>query len=398
MSATKVQARSHAGHSHHGHHHHHDNTYLTSTNKHDAGVRITRIGLYVNLGMAISKGIGGYVFHSQALSADAVHSLTDLVSDFLTLATVSFALRPPTERFPFGYGKFESLGALGVSSLLLVGGLLMGMSSALELCHIYLPAVAEALEMIGVGHGHSHSHEIPNIQAAWLAGGSVLVKEWLYRATMKVAKERKSSVLESNAVHHRVDSLTGIAALLSIAISNIFPTFAGMDSVGGLLISWLVVRAGWGNTYTSLVELADAGVDTEIKHKAQRAATKALEALGQPEVEVRKVQGIKAGQSYLLELELAVPHQWTVTQTRDVEEAVRTRIGEKVRGVRRVRVRFVSLEAAEDFEEEFISPSVSARSSPEPEDVHEHDHSHDHAHSNGTIHQHVNGNGLTKRR
>jgi Co/Zn/Cd efflux system component len=62
MSA--VQARSHAGHSHHGHHHH-DTTYLTSTNKHDAGVRITRIGLYVNLGMAISKGIGGYVFHSQ---------------------------------------------------------------------------------------------------------------------------------------------------------------------------------------------------------------------------------------------------------------------------------------------------------------------------------------------
>lgn len=69
MSATKVQTRSHAGHSHHGHHHHHDTTYLTSTSKHDAGVRITRIGLYVNLGMAISKGIGGYVFHSQGISS-----------------------------------------------------------------------------------------------------------------------------------------------------------------------------------------------------------------------------------------------------------------------------------------------------------------------------------------
>lgn len=66
MGTTTVQARSHAGHSHH---HHHDNTYLTSTNKHDAGVRITRIGLYVNLGMAISKGVGGYVFHSQGASA-----------------------------------------------------------------------------------------------------------------------------------------------------------------------------------------------------------------------------------------------------------------------------------------------------------------------------------------
>ena len=62
MSATKTQTRSHGGHSHH---HHHDNTYLVSKNKNDAGVRITRIGLYVNLGMAVSKGVGGYVFHSQ---------------------------------------------------------------------------------------------------------------------------------------------------------------------------------------------------------------------------------------------------------------------------------------------------------------------------------------------
>jgi len=59
---TPMQVRSHSGHSHH---HHHDNAYLTSTNKSDAGVRITRIGLYVNLAMAIGKGIGGYVFHSQ---------------------------------------------------------------------------------------------------------------------------------------------------------------------------------------------------------------------------------------------------------------------------------------------------------------------------------------------
>lgn len=58
--------------------------------------------------------------------ADAVHALTDLVSDFLTLSTVALALKKPTENFPNGYGKFESLGGLGVSGLLLVGGLLMG--------------------------------------------------------------------------------------------------------------------------------------------------------------------------------------------------------------------------------------------------------------------------------
>jgi len=59
-----AQARTHMGHSHG--HHHHDNTYLTSSNKNDPGVRITRIGLYVNLGMAVAKGAGGYIFNSQA--------------------------------------------------------------------------------------------------------------------------------------------------------------------------------------------------------------------------------------------------------------------------------------------------------------------------------------------
>src|SRR5262249_38248135 len=96
--------RSHTGH----HHHHHDNVYLVSQNKNDAGVRITRIGLLVNLAMAIGKFIGGYVFHSQALIADAYHALTDLVSDFMTLGTVAWSLKPPSERFPNGYGKVES--------------------------------------------------------------------------------------------------------------------------------------------------------------------------------------------------------------------------------------------------------------------------------------------------
>ena len=109
-----TQIRQHAGHSR-GHGHSHDNTYLVSANKNDAGVKITRIGLFVNLGMAIGKGFGGYVFNSQALIADGFHALTDLVSDFMTLATISWSLKPPSERFPYGYGKMESLGALGVS-------------------------------------------------------------------------------------------------------------------------------------------------------------------------------------------------------------------------------------------------------------------------------------------
>lgn len=189
LMTSTTQTRLHVGHSH-SHSHHHDNTYLISTNKKDAGVRITRIGLYVNLLMAVGKGIGGYVFHSQALVADAFHSLTDLVSDFMTLGTVSWSLKPPNARFPSGYGKIESLGSLGVSSLLLIGGILMGLNSCEILYHQFFADVVVSADHShgGIfGHSHSHSHSSvdlgPNINAAWLAAGSIVVKEYLYRAS-----------------------------------------------------------------------------------------------------------------------------------------------------------------------------------------------------------------------
>lgn len=199
MSATstllqpRVQIRAHAGHSHgHGHGHSHDTTYLTSKNRNDAGVKITRIGLFVNLGMAIGKGVGGYVFHSQALIADGFHALTDLVSDFMTLATISWSLKPATDRFPCGFGKIESLGALGVSGLLLFGGMGIGLNGLDALySQIFLDAVEHAHDHAEHSHGlfsflgHNHSHQgmLPDLNAAWLAAGSIVVKEWLYRAS-----------------------------------------------------------------------------------------------------------------------------------------------------------------------------------------------------------------------
>ncbi|KAF7897254.1 hypothetical protein EAF00_005482 [Botryotinia globosa] len=384
---TTTQRRSHAGHSHH---HHHDNTYLTSTNKNDAGVRITRIGLYSNLGMAFAKGVGGYMFNSQAMLADAWHSVTDLASDILTLATVSWSLKPPTELFPTGFGKVESLGSLGVSGMLLFGGMFMCLnSSEILYAHFFLDAHAAA-EAAAHAHGHSHSHGplLPSLHAAWLAAGTIVVKEYLYQATMKVARERKSSVLASNAIHHRVDSLTGIVTLFAILGANFLHEAAWLDPVGGFLISLLVIRAGWGNTISALYELADRGIDSEVKESVTKAVQKSLLNLTEgSEVELREVEGVKSGQNYLIELQLAVPKRWTVEDIREVEDGVRQMVGSKVRGVRRVKVRFVPRdEAKPSLFDEFISGDVSPRESPEPElNGHDHDHDHDH---NGHTHSH----------
>lgn len=148
-----------------------------------------------------------------------------------------------------------------------------------------------------------------------------------------------------------------------------------MDPVGGLVISLMVVQAGWGNTRAAIMELADSGVDDEMKNKVRRAASSALVEEGTT-VEIREIQGMKAGQTYLMEVELAVPSDWSVAHTREIEEKIRTRVGGKVRGVKRVKVRFVPNVGEADFKNEFIPADVSPRSSPEPESENEHNHPH----------------------
>ena len=126
---------------------------------------------------------------------------------------------------------------------------------------------------------------------------------------MKVARERKSSVLESNAVHHRVDSLTGIVTLVAVLGANFLQNAAWLDPVGGLLISLMVIKAGFGNTLSSLYELADKSIDDDVKASIRKHALKSLkEDISEGyQVEVRDVGGVKSGQNYLVELELSVP-------------------------------------------------------------------------------------------
>ena len=200
---------------------------------------------------------------------------------------------------------------------------------------------------------------------------------------MKVARDRKSSVLASNAVHHRVDSLTGIVTLLAILGANFLHNAAWLDPVGGFLISLLVMKAGWGNTVASLYELADKGIDEEVSTSVLKAAKRNLAELKNgSEIEIRQVQGVKSGQNYLIDLELAVPKTWTIEDTVEVEHSLRAVVGSKVRGVRRVKLRFVPKDDSQTtFYDEFISGDVSPRSSPEPENDHDHDHNHNQNHS-----------------
>ena len=188
IMVSTIQTRQHGGHSHH---HHGGGELLTSTNKKDAAVRIAWVGLYSNVLMVVAKGLGGFFLNSRTMISDALHAVTDLASDILTLAAVSFAARPPTANNPVGFGKVESMGSVVVSGLLFTGGAFMGIDAITSLWELWFP------EAIAHAHAHAHSHDhggsfgllhhhhgasdLPNIHAAWIAIGSIAIKEWVYR-------------------------------------------------------------------------------------------------------------------------------------------------------------------------------------------------------------------------
>lgn len=256
------EASGHDGHSHSlfGHSHTHsarDNVFLQEKGGiRNPAIRITWIGLLVNVAMAVGKGFGGVVFHSQALIADSVHAVSDLFSDFLTLATVTIGTKPASKYFPNGYGRVETLGSLSVSLLLVMAGVSMGWGSFLSGVH-HIWGDVPWMHLLQIGHTHSHSHEdLADINAAWIALGSIFIKEWLYHATMKVADSTGSTVLAANAWHHRVDSLVSVVAVSTIA-AGYFWQIKWLDPVGGLIVSIMIAKAGYSTLKEAAIELSD---------------------------------------------------------------------------------------------------------------------------------------------
>lgn len=271
ISNSTVTSTSHT----HSHSHSEPNELLVasiSEIRKNSGVRITWIGLVINVGIAVGKFVGGIVFHSQALLADSVHAASDLISDVLTLMSVKMASKKPTSQFPYGYGKIETVGSLAVSTILTMAGVSIGWSS---LCAVVGPIIPHTIiesftALLGTHQGHVHSHTgvpegVTNINAAWIAGGSIVLKEWIFQATKKIAIRTNSNVLMANAWHHRVDSLTSLVALVAISSSYFFG-ISSLDAVGGLVVSGLVIKAGGQGMVSSLKEL----IDQSISHEDER--------------------------------------------------------------------------------------------------------------------------------
>jgi len=342
----------------------------------DRGSRITLIGLLANIALTGAKGFAGWYMHSASLLADAGHSLSDLLGDFITLFCWKLSRKPPSKRYPYGFAKFETLGTTTVSLLLIGGALGIGFHSYHLLVealgttvsttppgplHDLLQQVTSIADNVpAIGHSHGHTGILdPN--AAWFAAVSVVAKEWLYRVTKKVADDEHSPVLYANAIHHRSDAYSSVVALIAIIGSWLFPALP-LDPIGGLLVSFVILKQGLDLFGGAFADLTDAGI-SENSHRKLVEALNPLLSSPSPSpspssvagnghhattelIAIRHLRAKRAGSLIYVDLTAVVSSHMTVSSTSELEEKISQTLKEARREVSEVRVKFHPIDMA----------------------------------------------------
>ncbi|TYZ61763.1 hypothetical protein PybrP1_012795 [[Pythium] brassicae (nom. inval.)] len=288
-----------------------------------AADRVTWTGIYVNVALSGVKGAAGVACHSAALLADAAHSLSDLVSDGITLAALRYCARPPDARQPYGYGKYETVGALAVS-LLLVGGSLgiIGHSLDTLLALLQSPAAALEPEALASIQALTVAPDSPSLlspdsndrsdssaralhpAALGIAAVSVAAKEALYRATLRVGRRVNSSVLVANAWHHRSDAATSVVALGGIGLS-----LAGLpvcDPLAGMLVGGILLKMGAEIGASATAELCDAQLPAPLVQRVAAAVDSVVRDSSGAIVAVEQLRSRRVGRDVHVDLTLVL--------------------------------------------------------------------------------------------
>ena len=185
----------------------------------------TWVGLLVNLALCAIKFTAGIVGGSQAVVADAVHSLSDSVTDVAILVGSHFWTRPADADHPYGHRRIETLVTLFVGFSLVAAAI--GLS---------WHAIAT--------FGHQRAH-VPGWIAFWAGLVSVVCKETLYRWTAAVGHRVNSLALQANAWHHRSDAMSSVPTVFAVAGAVIYPQLYFLDHLGALVVSGFILHAAY---------------------------------------------------------------------------------------------------------------------------------------------------------
>ena len=278
-----------------------------------AGQKVTWVGAIVNAFLIAFKFIAGILGHSQALIADAVHSVSDLFTDAIVLLGLRIGQKAPDEEHPFGHARIETLASAIVGMALITTALYLGIEAALNI--------------------YRHTEYHPTKLALIGAGVSIALKEALYHYTVRVGRRIKSQLIIANAWHHRSDSLSSIAVFMGVAGALINPSLYILDSFAAVLVSFFIIKVGLEILRDSLREFTDTAPPPEILDKISHCTRSVEGVLDTHDLRVRTSGGL-----YQMETHIVVDGQLTVSEGHRIAKAVESCLAEEIEDLDRVIV------------------------------------------------------------
>ena len=275
--------------------------------------RVTLVGSVINVVLLLFKFVAGIIGHSAAMLADAVHSLSDFVTDVIVLVFIHISGKPQDKSHDYGHGKFETLAMtlIGVALLLVALGILN--SGAMK---IKLWLDGEQLEA-------------PGTIALWAALLSVVLKEGVYRYSMIKAHQLNSPAVEANAWHHRSDALSSIGTAIGIG-GAIFlgQRWTVLDPIASVVVGIFIVKVSVSLLRRGIGDLLEQSLPDAVEEEILQLVA-ALPGLSKPhDLRTRRI-----GNHYAIELHILMDGNITLREAHDkaseVEETLKSHYGQE---------------------------------------------------------------------
>lgn len=257
--------------------------------------RITLAGSIVNIVLLVFKFIAGILGHSAAMIADAIHSLSDFLTDIIVIVFIRLSSKPADHDHDYGHGKYETLATSVIGMALAVVAVMLGWDGIEKIIYVM----------------QGNQLESPGIIALWAAILSIVLKEWIFRATRKVAKEENSKALEANAWHHRSDAMSSIGTAIGIGGAVMLgDSWAILDPIAAIVVCILIIVTAFKIIRQASGELLEESLPKEIEDKIEQIAYQ------DPLVsDIHKLHTRRIGNIIAIEMHLRMPSDVTLAES-----------------------------------------------------------------------------------
>ena len=275
--------------------------------------KVTLVGSVGNVALLTFKFIAGVLGHSSAMIADAVHSLSDFITDVVVLVFVSISAKPQDRSHDYGHGKYETIATF------LIGLALVAAATGI--------VVSGCLKLIAWWGGETLA--APGWIALWAALLSIVIKELIYQYTARKGKQLDSSVMIANAWHHRSDALSSIGAAVGIGGAIwLGQRWTVLDPLASIIVGLMLVRVAWELLRTSSADLTECSLPEETEQEIENIIQSFADVQEPHNLRTRRIGNRVAIEAHVRmdgSLPLHIVHERATT----IERKLKERFGEQ---------------------------------------------------------------------